>query len=146
MEAISVREAARRLGISPTQARRYVTSGRLQTTGDGLARKVLWNEGADTAQSVDPTAHRTAQEMAHDGALVQRLESEVTYLRGALEREQIASAELRRLLQQQMPARLAPVDATAIAGRSELTEFQPAATPSTTEPATSKKKAWWRLW
>jgi hypothetical protein len=76
--------------------------------------------------------------------LVDELREEVVYLRAALEREQVASAELRRLLAVQLPA-LPYTVAPDAAGRAEEPEKAPAPTEPVQTAPQPARGFWARL-
>jgi hypothetical protein len=108
IEYISLREAARRLGISPTQAGQYAHTGWLPTIGTGNARQVIWTDGAPgvpdgalpgvtgvsySAPPVHPMAYLDALVRQRDA-----LAQERDWLRGQLEEAAVERAELQLVL------------------------------------------------
>jgi hypothetical protein len=162
--AVLLTEAARCLGATPAALR--VRRGTLV----GHERSGLWyvllpddhellrlpaRSGEPTVRHApaqgeqradEPTAQRAPARGEHadhqvHADLVARLDAEVAFLRAALAQEQLATAELRRLLAAEQQRRLlAPVETVA-------TQPQAAENPArATDPAPTSAGSWWRFW
>jgi hypothetical protein len=140
---LTLAEAAEVLGISPTAVRGRVRRGTVSATLVGGRWYVdLAGRPGNGQVAGQPTSQPRDQQNDHGGvALIARLETDVAYLQAALEREQLASAELRRLLAAEQQRRLpAPVD--IVATQPETAENRPAPADSTQTPP----RPWWRFW
>jgi hypothetical protein len=135
-------EAAAALGISHAAVRGRVRRGTLRATRvDG---RWLVDLAAAMAGSGRPATGRDQPASGPPATLVDALQTEVAYLRAALEREQQASAELRRMLnleQQTVAAHAAPHQLPAAQGmpaeRAEMPEKAPAVPELVVEIETS---------
>jgi hypothetical protein len=129
--AQTVRDQADELGISYEAARSRLRRQRAPS-----------RPGPTGADRPGPTTvDRSAELVDELRSRVAFLERQSEHQAAALEREQLASAELRRLLlaeQQRRVARLADIVTT----RTEAAENAPAATDSTSSPP----RPWWALW
>lgn len=131
---LSIDEAAAQLGISREGVRTRLRRGQLAGERRGRTWVVLSIEpvtsgltGQTGPDHIDREHHEAADA---ESELLQQLRSENVYLRAALEREQTASAELRRMLnleQQSIAALTAP--------RELLPSEMPAAAPQEPEIA-----------
>lgn len=96
---MTVAEAARALGISSGAVRKRIERGQLPAAKvDGFWRVDLL--GA-TAARLEATASHDSTRPGHDSAgadVIAELRADVAFLRQALEREQLAHSEARRLL------------------------------------------------
>src|SRR5690349_9376849 len=115
---LTIEEAAAALGLTAEGVRSRLRRGTL--AGERRGRTWYVDLSGQTGQPVTErpvTPDRpvdqsvTLRPVKNESALVTELRADVAYLRGALEREQAASAELRRLLAMHMPALDAPVQA-----------------------------------
>ena len=171
--ALTVAEAAARLGISAGAVRKRVERGQLRADkGPGGQWRVLLDSNSpDLPQTASiPNRNATPRQDAtrpqgrrdttgateaepdtfpvpgsSDAALVEQLRSEVAHLRDTLARSQAGEAELRRLLAaEHEPKRLAaPTENPPPDGR----DFDPppgvAGVPAVPGPA---RRPWWRRW
>ena len=134
---LSVADAARTLGVSVDTVRRMLKRGQLQGRSEPTARGYRWLVSLDGAASAAQGSAAPAASAAHpsagpDTALLAELRDEIAAMAAreermagqlaeaarALEREQVASAELRILLQralerQPMLELQAPADTVA---------------------------------
>jgi hypothetical protein len=142
---VDVAQAAVLLGITAQAVRKRVRRGTLSAYKvDGTWRIVLPAAQATAgqpAQDAGSAAARAEDVPPGYAALVQRLESEVAFLR------QLTEHQAGIIASYAQQAQLAPpVDATALSGLAELPFFGAEATPSTTTTPPAAKRAWWRVW
>jgi len=134
-------QAAAALGLSTDAVRMRIRRGQLVGVRRG-GRLYVQLAGArpNPTERADRTRpNRTEPETEHGldsvHALVAELRAEVTRLAAALEREQVGSAELRRLLAAQMPA----------LGAARAPEM-PENAPETVETTAKPPRHWWQVW
>ena len=145
--------AARLLGTTTGALRKRAQRGSIpaQRTADGW-RFVLPTADADGGADAGRTRGATGETepSASWPARVAALEAEIVWLRStvereqaALQREQAASAELRRLLAMQSPPQLPP--APAPVARAEMPESAPAGPAAPLTPSAPQRGFWARL-
>jgi excisionase family DNA binding protein len=144
-ERITTQEAARRLGVSPTQVRRLAATGKLRSEREerpqGTRLVILWDETPD-APETPPDAPRVATEDATPATDTREL---VQWLRERLEKAEEERSELRRMLflEQQTVANLR---AQLPPPRDMDAPTTEQGTPPTTPPAVASRPPWWQWW
>jgi hypothetical protein len=90
-EQLTFAEAGERLGLSPDAVRMRATRGKLATVRVDGRPYVLWPQPAPAAQPNEPRTERTAfanrSAVQEAPRLIETLQSEVAYLRSALDAE-----------------------------------------------------------
>jgi hypothetical protein len=90
-EHLTFAEAGERLGLSPDAVRMRAKRGTLATVRIGDRPYVLWPQPAAAEQANEPRTERTAfanrSAVREDTRLIAALESEIAYLRSALDAE-----------------------------------------------------------
>lgn len=161
LERITTTEAAHRLGVSGTQVRRLIRSGKLRAVAErrpqGTRLLVLWDATQDatkgastTTQPGDQQATDTppdAPQVATQDATHAQLVEEVRWLKERLERAEDERAELRRMLflEQQTVAGLRALHAPQVATYDATVDATHRTSPATATEA-SNKRPWWRFW
>jgi excisionase family DNA binding protein len=162
VERITTAQAARRLGVSQTQVRRLVASGRLRAETverpQGSRLFVLWEPAEEAPQDTPGTPQPTQQDapkVATEDATLRASDApSVAWLKARLEQAETERAELRRMLnlEQQtvaaLRADLAAAHATARAidapGTHQRTPprwpLDATPTPHAAEPAAASEK------
>jgi|SRR5579859_7511960 len=138
---LTIAEAAAALGLSAEGVRSRLRRGQLAGARHGRTWHVFLTGPAGhpvSADRSDRPLDRSAPPAPDVGAaaLVAELRADVTFLRQALEREQAANAELRRLLAAQLPSLGAPVPA-------ESRENGPASVAAVQK---TPPRRFWRFW
>lgn len=149
---LTVREAARALGISPEAVRNRLSRGTLDSTKENGTVYVLLE--ADMARSTADTPNgtprstddRSGDTPGESAALMAAKDETIRVLRDQLEAERAAGAELRRIvagLVQRVPELEAPRESSQT----------PAAEPEGAEPRPNTwgaqegaQRSWWRRW
>lgn len=141
--AVPLATAAAQLGITSEALRMRLKRG----TARGEKRGTMWYVVLEAIRAAEqPTEQLHAP--TEQTELVVQLRSEVTYLRGALEREQAASEQLRVLLQQRLTPQLAaPLEGTAVRAPESL-EKPPAGTAVQISSTANNqpRRPWWKVW
>jgi excisionase family DNA binding protein len=173
VEYITTAEAARRLGVSPTQIRRLVASGKLrgemEPRPQGTRLVILWDETDDATRTPpeaaevaterppdthqqEPSTRPDASHVATQDATPEVLIEELRWLRERLERAEEERSELRRMLflEQQTVASLR---ALLPAPRTTDAPEEATATPPQTHQGTGDDHhhheagvPWWQFW
>jgi hypothetical protein len=142
---VDVAQAAVLLGITAQAVRKRVRRGTLSAYKvDGTWRIVLPAAQAtqvEPAQDAGSAAARAEDVPPGYAALVQRLESEVAFLRQLTEHQ---AGIIASYAQQAQIA--APVDTTASLQAPEMTLTPSDVAASTTATSLEEKRRWWRLW
>jgi hypothetical protein len=156
MPEFTIRDAAAHFGVSADTIRRRIRRGELPTRRDARGwHLVIVPDAGDAHGTAARPMQGDALPQAAPTAELGHLHEEIAYLRAALEREQQASAELRRMLNleqqtvaaaQQATLLAAPGDAQMPPQAPERPE-NPPATPETMQtPSPQKPRSWWRRW
>ncbi len=152
LERVTVPEAAERLGISENALRKRVQRDTVQWErgDDGRVFVYLPTAGTDqaAAQADDYATDYAGDQPVVPVELVESLQEQVGYLRGALETRDKELAEMRRLLAgalERIPALEAPPDTPPEPRESPQTfsEQQGSGTPPP-EDVEAEKPSWWR--
>jgi chromosome segregation ATPase len=92
----SVAQAAQMLGISEGAVRKRVERGKLRAEHDNAGRLIVYLDATTTDATHDTTHDRPRQ--SRGDRYTRSLEEQVEYLRGQLDQERNASAELRQIV------------------------------------------------
>jgi hypothetical protein len=156
---VDVGTAARVLGISQAGVRKRLMRGHLQGYKVGGQWLVTLPSGTDGTRVPlrDRTAHPVgdAPPVAPSpptpsrDELVDQLRAEVAAMRIALAASQAGEAELRRLLQQTLPPRLAaPVDTTVSTPQDAAVDAPRSDSDAVAQPDAvgMLRRRWWQVW
>jgi transposase-like protein len=143
----TVAEAARQLGISEGAVRKRVERGKLRAEHDAAGRLIVYLEGG-AGDTTDTTRDRPRQ--SRDDRYTISLEDQVAYLRGQLDQERTASAELRRIVAG-LTQRIPEIEAAPAQAKPEPRESpeRPGPGPTPTEASAAQetptqRRPWWR--
>ncbi len=146
---LTVPEAAQRLGISENALRKRVQRDTVQWDRDDDGRVIVYLPPAGTGQATD---YATDQAVV-PAELVESLQEQVGYLRGALDTRDKELAEMRRLLAgalERIPAIEAPPDNPQPNGSPEPRESSQTASEHQgngavhPEDGGAEKRSWWK--
>ncbi len=147
-EPATVPEAARRLGITEGAVRKRVERGKLQAERDPAGRLIVYLDSDTTTTDTTRDSRGRSHDTDQGERYTRSLEDQVAYLRGQLDQERTASAELRRIvagLTQRIP------EIEAAPARDEPRESPENVFPTRTptddagEPETQAQRVpWWR--
>jgi hypothetical protein len=157
LERVTVPEAAERLSISENALRKRVQRDTVQGDRDDDGRIFVYLPTAGTHQAADQ-ADDYAADYAGGHAddqpvvpveLVESLQEQVGYLRGALETRDKELAEMRRLLAgalERIPALEAPPDTPREPRESSVTSSEQQGSSGTARPddGEMQKRSWWK--
>jgi len=147
-QGATVAEAALVLGITEGAVRKRVERGKMRAEHDADGRLIVYLEGGADATTTDTTRDRPRQ--SRDDRYTISLEDQVAYLRGQLDQERTASAELRRIvagLTQRIPEIEAAPTQAKPEPRESATSPGPGPTPTdaVAGPETpAQRRPWWR--
>jgi hypothetical protein len=152
LERVTVPEAAERLGISENALRKRVQRDTVQWDRDDDGRIFVYLPTAGTDQAADQAddyagGHADDQPVV-PVELVESLQEQVGYLRGALETRDKELAEMRRLLAgalERIPALEAPPDTPREPREFPVTSSeQQGSGTARSENRGAEKRSWWK--
>ena len=98
MARITVAEAAMRIGISEAGVRKRVQRDQITHERDQDGRLWVWVSPGETRRDESHDESRDKADPSRDDRYTRSLEEQVQYLRGQLDQERTASAELRQIV------------------------------------------------
>jgi hypothetical protein len=145
-QGATVAEAALVLGISEGAVRKRVERGKMRAEHDADGRLIVYLDATTT--TTDTTRDRPRQ--SRDDRYTISLEDQVAYLRGQLDQERTASAELRRIVAG-LTQRIPEIEAAPTQAKPEPRESPASAGPTRTptdagdgQETAAQRRPWWQ--